>query len=64
MIKKKAPYYSTITLSSPVKHGGGNIIVWACFAVSRPGNLTIIDGTKLSERLSESCSENTTVSVD
>ncbi|KAF7641700.1 hypothetical protein LDENG_00274330 [Lucifuga dentata] len=26
-----------------VKHGGGSILVWACFAAGRPGNLTVID---------------------
>ncbi len=28
-----------------VKHGGGSVIVWGCFAVSAPGRLSIIDGT-------------------
>ncbi|KAF7649459.1 hypothetical protein LDENG_00141170, partial [Lucifuga dentata] len=26
-----------------VKHGGGSILVWACFAAGGPGNLTVID---------------------
>ncbi|KAF7654180.1 hypothetical protein LDENG_00073090, partial [Lucifuga dentata] len=28
-----------------VKHGGGKIMIWACFAASGPGWLAIIDGT-------------------
>ncbi len=32
-----------------VNHGGGSIMVWACFAASGPGQLAIIDGTMNSE---------------
>ncbi len=28
-----------------VKHGGGSIMAWACFAASWPGQAAIIDGT-------------------
>ncbi len=28
-----------------VKHGGGSVMVWGCFAASGPGRLAIIDGT-------------------
>ncbi len=28
-----------------VKHGGGSVVVWVCFAASEPGRLAIIDGT-------------------
>ncbi len=28
-----------------VKHGGGSVMVWGCFAASGPGWLAIIDGT-------------------
>ena len=27
-----------------VKHGGGSVMVWGCFAASGPGRLAIIDG--------------------
>ncbi len=32
-----------------MKHGGGSIIVWACFTASEPGRLAIIDGIMNSE---------------
>ncbi len=28
-----------------VKHGGGSVIVWGCFAASGHGRLAVIDGT-------------------
>ncbi len=28
-----------------VKHGGGSVMFWVCFAASEPGRLAIIDGT-------------------
>ena len=28
-----------------VKHGGGSVMVWFCFAASGPGQLAVIDGT-------------------
>lgn len=31
------------TLISTVKHGGGSIIVWGCFAAAAPGQLTITE---------------------
>uniref|UniRef100_A0A8C5WC64 Uncharacterized protein n=1 Tax=Leptobrachium leishanense TaxID=445787 RepID=A0A8C5WC64_9ANUR len=27
-----------------VKHGGGSIMVWGCFAASGPGQIVVIDG--------------------
>lgn len=38
-----------IYLKSAVMHGGGSIMVWSCFAVSRPGQLTVTEGTKILE---------------
>uniref|UniRef100_A0A3B1KFI9 Tc1-like transposase DDE domain-containing protein n=1 Tax=Astyanax mexicanus TaxID=7994 RepID=A0A3B1KFI9_ASTMX len=28
-----------------IKHGGGSVMVWGCFAVLGPGQLDVIDGT-------------------
>lgn len=32
-------------LSPTIKHGGGSVMVWACFSYYGPGNLVFIDGT-------------------
>lgn len=37
------------TLISTGKHGGGSIVVWACFSGSGPGQLALIDGITNSE---------------
>ncbi|KAH8344912.1 hypothetical protein KR067_010610, partial [Drosophila pandora] len=31
-------------LKAMVKHGGGNVMVWACMSASGVGNLVFIDG--------------------
>lgn len=41
--KNTAFQYKNLILS--VKHGGGCIMVWTCFAASGQGRLAIIDGT-------------------
>ncbi len=41
-----------------MKHGGGSIMVWACFAVSGPGRLAIIDGIINSELYQQILKEN------
>uniref|UniRef100_A0A8C5WBS8 Tc1-like transposase DDE domain-containing protein n=1 Tax=Leptobrachium leishanense TaxID=445787 RepID=A0A8C5WBS8_9ANUR len=33
-----------------VKHGGGSIMVWGCFAASGPGRIVVIDG-KMNSRV-------------
>ncbi len=47
----------------PVKHGGGSIMAWACFAESWPGQPTIIDGTMNSELYQQILKENFRISV-
>lgn len=32
-----------------VKHEGGSIVVWSCFAASEPGQLAFVNGTMNSE---------------
>ncbi len=46
-----------------VKHGGGSIMAWACFAASWPGQPAIIDVTIHSELYQQSIKENVRTSV-
>ncbi len=46
-----------------VKHGGGSIMAWACFAESGPGRLATIDGTMNSELYQQIVEENVKTSV-
>ncbi len=41
-----------------VKHGGGSVMVWGCFAASGPGWLAIIDGTMNSSLYQKILKEN------
>ncbi|KAF7645836.1 hypothetical protein LDENG_00197530 [Lucifuga dentata] len=41
-----------------VKHGGGSVMVWGCFAASGPGRLAIIDGTMNSALYQKILKEN------
>ena len=50
-------------LFTSVKHGGGSIMVWACFAASEPERLAIIDGAMISELYQKILQENVKVSV-
>lgn len=34
-----------IPWTDTVRHGGGSVMVWGCFAASGPGHLAAIDGT-------------------
>lgn len=46
-----------------VKHGGGSIMVWACFAASGPGQITVIDGKMNSKLYQDILQENIRPSV-
>ncbi len=46
-----------------VKHGGGSVMVWGCFAASGPGRLAIIDGTMNSALYQKTLKENVRPSV-
>ncbi|KAF7640693.1 hypothetical protein LDENG_00022540, partial [Lucifuga dentata] len=46
-----------------VKHGGGSVMVWGCFAASGPGRLAVIDGTMNSAIYQEILKENVRPSV-
>ena len=46
-----------------VKHGGGSVMVWGCFAASGPGRLAIIDGTMNSALYQKILKENVWPSV-
>ncbi len=46
-----------------IKHGGGSVMVWGCFATSGPGWLAIIDGTMNSALYQKILKENVRSSV-
>ncbi len=46
-----------------VKHGGGSVMVWGCFAASGPGWLAIIDGTMNSALYQKILTENVRLPV-
>ncbi len=46
-----------------VKHGGGSVMVWGCFAASGPGLIAIIDGTMNSALYQKILKENVRPSV-
>ncbi len=46
-----------------VKHGGGSVMVWGCFAASGPGRLAIIDGIMNSALYQKILKENVRPSV-
>ncbi|KAF7641127.1 hypothetical protein LDENG_00292770 [Lucifuga dentata] len=46
-----------------IKHGGGSVMVWGCFAASGPGRLAVIDGTMNSALYQKILKENVRPSV-
>lgn len=46
-----------------VKHGGGSIMVWGCFAASGPGRIVVIDGKMNSRVYQDILQENVRPSV-
>ena len=61
--RKENTAFQHKNLIPSVKHGGGSIMVWACFAASGPGRLAIIDGTMNSELYQRILKENVRTSV-
>ncbi len=49
VLRKEHTAFQLKNLIPSVKHGGGSIMAWACFAASWPGQAAIIDGTINSE---------------
>ena len=49
MRRKVGQRYNKKNLKPSVKHGDGNIMVWACFSSAGAGNICIIDGIMNSE---------------
>ncbi|KAG2456859.1 TCB1 transposase, partial [Polypterus senegalus] len=47
--RKENTAFENKNLIPSVKHGGGSIMVWTCFAASGPGRLAFIDGNMNSE---------------
>ena len=41
----RKPAFHSKSLIPMVNHGGGSVMVWGCFAASRPGRLSLIEGT-------------------
>uniref|UniRef100_A0A8C5PHZ7 Transposase n=1 Tax=Leptobrachium leishanense TaxID=445787 RepID=A0A8C5PHZ7_9ANUR len=48
--RKKGTAHQHQNLIPTVKHGGGSIMVWGCFAASGPGRIVVIDG-KMNSRV-------------
>ncbi|KAI3363740.1 hypothetical protein L3Q82_001204 [Scortum barcoo] len=42
--RKNGTAFDKKNIMPTVKHGGGSVMVWGCFAASGPGQLTVIDG--------------------
>ncbi len=56
--RKEHTAFQLKNLIPSVKHGGGSIMAWACFAASWPGQPAIIDGTMNSELYQQILKEN------
>ncbi len=61
--RKEHTAFQVKNLIPSVKHGGGSIMAWACFAASGPGQPDIIDGTMNSELYQQILKENVRASV-
>ncbi len=61
--RKEHTAFQLKNLVPSVKHGGGSIMAWACFAASWPGQPAIIDGTMNSEFYQQIIKDNVRTSV-
>ncbi len=61
--RKEHTAFQLKNLIPSVKHGGGSIMAWPCFAASWPGQPAIIDGTMNSELYQQILKENVRISV-
>ncbi len=57
-VRKEHTAFQLKNLIPSVKHGGGSMMAWACFAASWPGQPAIIDGTMNSELYQQILKEN------
>lgn len=60
---KKGTAYHHENIIPAVKYGGGNIMMWACFAASGPGQLAIIEGKMNSQVYQTILQDNVRMSV-
>lgn len=61
--RKKNTAFDKKNIVPTVKHGGGSVMIWACFAASGPGRLAMIDGTMNSARYQGILGKNVRPSV-
>jgi hypothetical protein len=61
--RKKSTAQQHQNLIPTVMYGGGSIMVWGCFAASRPGKLTIINRKMNSQVYQDVLQENVRLSV-
>uniref|UniRef100_A0A3B3R2T1 Tc1-like transposase DDE domain-containing protein n=1 Tax=Paramormyrops kingsleyae TaxID=1676925 RepID=A0A3B3R2T1_9TELE len=61
--RKKGSAHQHQDLIPTVKHGGGSIMVWGCFAASGPGRIVVIDGKMNSRVYQDILQENVRPSV-
>ena len=62
--RKKGEAYNPKNTVPTVKHGGGSIMMWGCFASCGTGNIVKVDGIMLKEQYLKILAENLQTSVD
>lgn len=60
--RKKGPAHHHENIIQTIKHDGGNIMIWACFAASGPGQLAVIEG-KMNSQVYQKCLQDVRLSV-
>lgn len=61
--RKNGTAFDKKNMMPTVKHGGGNVMVWGCFAASGPGQLVVIEGKMNSAVYQKILKENVWTSV-